>query len=75
VDVATAKKAVRHISYDPRISAASMRAFDAAQDALIRLGSGSADKKLDLKQVVVTSYMRDVEKSHPQYFKDLKKVN
>jgi ABC-type nitrate/sulfonate/bicarbonate transport system substrate-binding protein len=75
VDVATAKKAVRHISYDPRISAASMSAFDAAQNALIRLGSGSADKKLDLKQVVVVSYMRDVEKSHPQYFKDLKKVN
>jgi ABC-type nitrate/sulfonate/bicarbonate transport system substrate-binding protein len=75
VDVAIAKKAVRHISYDPRISSASMSAFNAAQDALIRLGSGSADKKLDLKQVVVVDYMRQVEKSHPQYFKDLKKVN
>jgi len=34
-----------------------------------------ADKKLDLQNVVLTSYMRDVEKSHPQYFADLKKVN
>ena len=75
VDVAIAKKAVRHISYDPRISKESMAAFNAAQDALIRTGSSSADKKLDLQKVVLTSYMRDVEKSHPQYFADLKKVN
>jgi hypothetical protein len=31
--------------------------------------------KLDLKRVVVVSYARDVEKSHPQHFKDLKKVS
>ena len=75
VDVAIAKKAVRHINYDPRISKASMDAFEAAQNELIRLGSGSADKKLALPSVVLTDYMKKVEQTHPQYFTDLKKVN
>lgn len=74
VDVAIAKKAVRHINYDPRISKASMQAFDAAQNELIKVGSGSADKKLTLPAVVLTDYMKKVEQTHPQYFKDLKKV-
>ena len=39
-DVAIAKKAVKHINYDPRISKASMQAFDAAQNELIKLGVG-----------------------------------
>ncbi len=74
VDVAIAKKAVKHVNYDPRISKASMQAFDAAQNELIKLGSGSADKKLALNTVVLTDYMKKVEQTHPQYFKDLKKV-
>jgi sulfonate transport system substrate-binding protein len=75
VDVAIAKKAVKHINYDPRISKASMQAFDAAQNELIKLGAGSADKKLALKDVVLTDYMKKVEQTHPEYFKDLKKVS
>lgn len=75
VDVAIAKKAVRHINYDPRISKASMEAFDAAQNELIRLGSGSVDKKLALPNVVLVDYMKKVEQTHPQYFKDLQKVS
>ena len=74
VDVAIAKKAVKHINYDPRISKASMTAFDSAQNELIKLGSGSADKKLTLPNVVLTDYMKKVEKDHPEYFKDLKRV-
>jgi ABC-type nitrate/sulfonate/bicarbonate transport system substrate-binding protein len=54
VDVAIAKKAIQHINYDPRISKASMQAFDAAQNELIKLGSGSADKKFALQNVVLT---------------------
>jgi ABC-type nitrate/sulfonate/bicarbonate transport system substrate-binding protein len=74
VDVAIAKKAVKHINYDPRISKASMQAFDAAQNELIKLGSSSADKKLALDKVVLADTMKKIEQTHPQYFKDLKKV-
>jgi ABC-type nitrate/sulfonate/bicarbonate transport system substrate-binding protein len=74
VDVATAKKAVRHINYDPRISAESMKAFDEAQETMIKLGSSAASKRLALPKVVLTNYMREVEQRYPQYFRDLKPV-
>jgi hypothetical protein len=34
-DVAVGKKAIRHISYDPRLSPAVMRAFEAAEDEVL----------------------------------------
>lgn len=74
VDVEITKKAIQHLSYDPRISKINMAAFNAAQESLIQLGSSKADKRLDLPKVVLVDYMMKIEKSHPQYFKDLKKV-
>src|SRR5262249_15983460 len=35
-DIAVGKKAVQHISYDPRLSAAVMKAFEAAEDDVIK---------------------------------------
>ena len=74
IDVEITKKAIQHLSYDPRISKINMAAFNAAQESLIQLGSSKADKRLDLPKVVLVDYMMKIEKSHPQYFKDLKKV-
>ena len=74
VDVEITKKAIQHLSYDPCISKINMAAFNAAQESLIQLGSSKADKRLDLPKVVLVDYMMKIEKSHPQYFKDLKKV-
>ena len=74
VDVAITKQAVKHLSYDPRISKTNMTSFNTAQESLITLGSSQADKRLTLPNVVLANYMQEIEKSHPQYFKDLKKV-
>ncbi len=68
------KKAIQHLNYDPRISKINMTAFNAAQESLIEQGSSEAGKRLDLPKVVLGNYMMKIEKSHPQYFKDLKPV-
>ena len=74
VDVDITRRAVRHISYDPRISAENLKAFESTQDELIRLGSSTADKRLALSSVVLTNTMREVERRHPELFRDLKPV-
>ena len=74
VDIAITKEAVKHLSYDPRVSNTNMTSFNTAQDLLIQLGSSTADKRLDLSKVVLGDVMQKIEKSHPQYFSDLKSV-
>ena len=74
VNIDIAKEAVKHLSYDPRVSKTNMASFNTAQESLIQLGSSTADKRLDLPTVILGDVMQKIEKSHPQYFKDLKKV-
>ena len=63
---------ISNLNYDPRISKINMSAFNAAQDSLIEQGSSQAAKRLDLPKVVLGDIMMKIEKSHPQFFKDLK---
>jgi ABC-type nitrate/sulfonate/bicarbonate transport system substrate-binding protein len=69
-DVAVGKKAIRHISYDPRLSPAVMRAFEAAEDEVL-INTLKGAPRLDVPGQFRPSFMAEVEKAHPDYFADL----
>jgi NitT/TauT family transport system substrate-binding protein/sulfonate transport system substrate-binding protein len=70
VNLDVARKAIQHIRYDPRISRASMLAFENAQEDLMRLTLKDA-KRLAIPEVVLASFMEASQKAHPEYFSDL----
>ena len=70
LDSAVGRKAIQHISYDPRISAPVMQAFDAAEDDVLKNTLKDA-KRLNIPDQFASSFMAEVQKSHPQYFSDL----
>ena len=73
-DVAIGKKGVKHISFDPRLSPAVMRAFNNAEDeVLINTLPGAA--RLDIPSLFRPTFMAEVEKEHPEYFADLPPLN
>ncbi|RYX94339.1 MAG: ABC transporter substrate-binding protein [Comamonadaceae bacterium] len=70
-DVRALTQGINHVSYDPRMSAATDRAFDAAQTDVLSQGSlkGRAPMPLD-----ALLYRRAIDKAradYPQYFSDL----
>src|SRR5258708_5585772 len=69
-DVAVGKKAIRHISYDPRLSPAVMRAFEAAENEVL-INTLKGAPRLDVPDQFRPSFMAEVEKAHPEYFTDL----
>ena len=71
VDTAIAKKAIQHIRYDPRISKYSMRAFEQAQDDILRLTLTSAPARLSIPEQFSRSFLDEVQREYPQYFSDL----
>ena len=70
LDPAVGKKAIRHISYDPRVSAPVMRAFEAAQEDLLR-NTVKGAAPLNIPEQFATSTMNDVQNAYPEYFSDL----
>ena len=70
VDLDVARKAIQHIAYDPRISRESLRAFENAQNDLLKLTIKDA-KPLQIRDIVLTRFTEQAEKSHPEYFRDL----
>jgi len=72
-DVAIGKKAIMHISFDPRMSPNVMRAFENAEDeVLMNTLKGAA--RLDVPSLFRPKFMAEVEKEHPEYFADLPKL-
>jgi len=69
-DLGVGKKAIRHISYDPRLSPAVMRAFEAAEDEVL-INTLKGAPRLDVPDQFRPSFMAEVEKAHPEYFADL----
>ncbi len=69
-NLAVARKAVQHISYDPRVSAPVMKAFEAAEDDILKNTLKGA-ARLNIPDQFVTSFMADVQKTNPGYFNDL----
>ena len=70
LDVAVGKKAIQHISYDPRVSKAVMQAFEAAEDDVLKNTLKGA-ARLSISEQFAPSYLADAEKTYPQYFDDL----
>ena len=69
-DVAIGKKAIKHISYDPRLSPAVMRAFESAEDEVL-MNTLKGAPRLNVPDQFRPSFMAEVEKAHPEYFRDL----
>ncbi len=70
LDVAVGKKAIRHISYDPRVSKAVMQAFEAAEDDVLKNTLKGA-ARLDVPAQFASASLVEVERAHPEYFDDL----
>lgn len=70
LDPAVGKKAIRHISYDPRVSGPVMRAFEAAQEDLLR-NTVKGGTPLNIAEQFATSITNEVQKAYPEYFSDL----
>ena len=71
VDRRVAQKAVQHIKYDPRVSGASLKAFENAQGDLLKLTLKPGTQALRITDVVLASYTQATEKAYPEYFADL----
>jgi ABC-type nitrate/sulfonate/bicarbonate transport system substrate-binding protein len=69
-NVAVGKKAVQHISYDPRLSLAVTQAFAAAQDDVLK-NTVQLASKLSIPDQFAPAFLSEVQKTHPQYFNDL----
>ena len=70
LDIAVGKKAIQHISYDPRVSRPVMQAFEAAEDDVLKNTLKGA-ARLSIPDQFASSYLADVEKTNPEYFSDL----
>jgi len=70
VNLDVARKAIQHISYDPRISRQSLQAFENAQNELLQHTIKGAKPKR-ITDIVLTSYTEAAQRTHPQYFADL----
>ena len=69
-DVAIGKQAVRHISFDPRLSPNVLRAFENAEDEVL-INTLPGAPRLDVPSLFRPQFMAEVEKEHPEYFADL----
>jgi sulfonate transport system substrate-binding protein len=72
-DLAVAKKAVQFISYDPRLSPAVLKAFDAAEDDVLKNTLQGANR-LNVAEQFSSAFLSEVEKAHPEYFDDLPRL-
>jgi ABC-type nitrate/sulfonate/bicarbonate transport system substrate-binding protein len=71
VDLSVAKQAVQHIKYDPRVSSASLKAFENAQEDLLKLTLKPGTKPIPITDIVLGSYVQAAQKAYPEYFADL----
>ena len=70
MDPAVGKKAIQHISFDPRVSPQVMQAFEAAEDDVLRNTLKGA-ARLNVPEQFALRFLAEVEKAYPQYFSDL----
>ncbi len=56
---------------DRRISKYSIKAFEEAQEDILKLTLTNAPRRLDIPEQFVTSFLDEVQRTHPQYFSDL----
>lgn len=69
-DIAIGKNAVKHISFDPRMSPNVLRAFENAEDEILTNTLKGAPR-LNVPNLFRPQFMAEVQKEHPEYFADL----
>jgi len=72
-DVAVGKKAIKNISFDPRMSPNVLRAFENAEDEVL-MNTLKGAPRLNVPSLFRPEFMQQVEKEHPEYFADLPKL-
>ena len=65
---------IRHVSYDPRMSAATDKAFDAAQKDVLSQGSLKGKPPIAVNELLYRDAITKVQVQFPQYFSDLPKL-
>jgi sulfonate transport system substrate-binding protein len=70
-NVAALTQGIGHISYDPRMSAATDRAFEAAQMDVLAQSSMRGKTPMPLTTLLHRDAIRKAQAQHPQYFSDL----
>ncbi len=65
---------IRHISYDPRMSAATDKAFEAAQQDVLAQASLKGKSPIAVNDLLYRDAIVKVQQQHPQYFSDLPKL-
>ena len=70
LDPAVGRKAIQHISYDPRVSRPVMQAFETAEDDVLK-NTVKGGSRLSIPDQFVPSYLAEIEKAYPEYFSDL----
>ncbi len=72
LDVAVAKQALRHMTFDPRITAHTLAAWD--ENVKILMEQKKLKSAVPWQQGVEPRFIEKVIKTHPQFFTDLKPV-
>lgn len=72
LDVAVAKQALRHMTFDPRITAHTLAAWD--ENVKILMEQKKLKSAVPWQQGVEPRFIEKVMKTHPQFFTDLKPV-
>jgi len=70
LDPAVGRKAIQHISYDPRVSRPVMQAFETAEDDVLK-NTVKGGSRLSIADQFAPSYLAEAEKAYPEYFSDL----
>jgi len=70
LDPAVGRKAIQHISYDPRVSRPVMQAFETAEDDVLK-NTVKGGSRLSIPDQFAPSYLAEAEKAYPEYFSDL----
>ena len=65
---------IRHISYDPRMSAATDKAFEAAQAEVLSQSAMKGKVQLPLSALLYRDAIVKAQQKFPQYFSDLPKL-
>ena len=67
-----ARQVIRYMQYDPRITAASLRAFDEAVEMLV--DQKKLRGKVSAQGIYEDRFIKDVMREHPELFADLPPV-
>jgi hypothetical protein len=72
LEVDIARKAIRHMNFDPRISRHSVQNYDDSVQDL--LDQKKLKDKISASEAINSTFVEKVMRSHPQFFADLRPI-